>query len=77
MKVANESGQSLHSLYQRPNPAVPGTLYTTHFLREQWTSEKNNPTTKDQVQQKLQLELGRLLCLKERLNSLWWVFYYL
>ncbi|KAG0151131.1 hypothetical protein CROQUDRAFT_130304 [Cronartium quercuum f. sp. fusiforme G11] len=68
--VHNKSCQSLHPLYQCPNPAIPGEFYTASFFQQQWTAEKTTLTNKDEVQPRLCLELWKLLCLKEWLSDI-------
>ncbi|EGG03749.1 uncharacterized protein MELLADRAFT_108934 [Melampsora larici-populina 98AG31] len=71
VKVLSEAQSALTILYGTTNPAAPGQNYSAEFFRGQWTLEREAYSSKEAILQRQKLELGRLLSLKEELDTAW------
>ncbi|EFP90354.2 uncharacterized protein PGTG_16114 [Puccinia graminis f. sp. tritici CRL 75-36-700-3] len=62
---------ALAKLHSIPNPHTPGINYTNQFLEQQWSEEQQYHLNSDLSTERKSIELGRLLCLEEELDSAW------
>ncbi|KAH9806748.1 hypothetical protein DFH28DRAFT_919543, partial [Melampsora americana] len=70
--TVQEAQDHLRQLYKEGNPYEPGTKYTAAYFQKQWAAERaaNRETAKD-IKVRQQIELGKLLCLEEKMYATW------
>lgn len=77
-RVKKESSEGLSDLYIQRNPHdLDRQYYSADFFREQWKLERSAHASKKVAEEQQRLELGRLLCLEEEIQKLWYVALYL
>ncbi|EFP76611.2 uncharacterized protein PGTG_02072 [Puccinia graminis f. sp. tritici CRL 75-36-700-3] len=62
---------ALSKLHTKPNTFLPGHNYSNQFFEEQWQLEQQYHRRTNLSVKKQKVELGRLLCLEEALDTAW------
>jgi len=70
-EVQESSTKALAQLHTLPNPHTGSTNYSNVFFEQQWADEQAYHVNTNRTSDWQQVELGRLLCLKEDLNDAW------
>ncbi|OAV85642.1 hypothetical protein PTTG_30373, partial [Puccinia triticina 1-1 BBBD Race 1] len=70
-EVVRSSTSELSKLHAKENRFTPGQNYTNEFFEEQWRMEQEYHCRTNLTVKKQKIELGKLLCLKEALDTAW------
>ncbi|WAQ85892.1 hypothetical protein PtA15_6A521 [Puccinia triticina] len=70
-EVVRSSTSELSKLHAKDNRFTPGQNYTNEFFEEQWRMEQEYHCRTNLTVKKQKIELGKLLCLEEALDTAW------